>query len=81
MRKTYSQRILSFLDTQEQKNGNAIFNRTVAMRRFRKVANIDGSVMRRAREMATNKSNKLLKRVSNGEYALTAKGRRAVSKY
>jgi hypothetical protein len=79
MRKSYSQRILSFLATQEQKNGNAVFNRAVAKKRFRKVDNIDGSVMRRAREMATSKSNKMLKRVSTGEYALTAKGRRAVS--
>ena len=73
MRITYSQRILSYL----AKNDNATFNKKVAKKRFRKVENIDGSVMRRARELA---SNKMLKRVSNGEYALTAKGRRAVSK-
>jgi len=76
MRKSYSQRILSFLVEQEQKNGNAVFNKNVAKRRFRNVEDVDGSVMRRARELA---SNKMLKRVSVGAYSLTAKGRRVAS--
>ena len=76
MRQSYSQRILSFLFEQEQKNGNAVFNKSVAKRRFRNVEDVDGSVMRRARELA---SNKMLRRVSVGSYALTVKGRRSVS--
>ena len=72
MRKSYSQRILSFLLEQEMKNENAVFNTQVAKRRFRNVSDVDGSVMRRARELA---SNKMLKRTNN-VYTLTAKGRR-----
>lgn len=73
MKKTYSERILSFLMVQEQKNANAVFNTTVAQRRFRNVTNIDGTIMRTARQLH---SNRMLKRVSAGEYSLTAKGRR-----
>lgn len=76
MRKTYSQRILSFLSVQEQKNANAVFNKTVAKRKFRTVRNIDGTIMRTARQLH---SNRMLKRVSAGEYALTALGRRNAS--
>jgi hypothetical protein len=76
MKSTYSQRILSFLSQQEQKNGNAVFNRTVAKRRFRNVKDIHGTIMRTARQLH---SQRMLKRVSAGEYALTAKGRRAAS--
>ena len=76
MRQSYSQRILSFLSEQENKNGNAVFNKSVAKRRFRNVQDVDGSVMRRARELA---SNKMLRRVSAGSYSLTAKGRRVAS--
>jgi len=76
MRSTYSQRILSFLSQQEQKNGNAVFNRTVAKKRFRNVKDIHGTIMRIARQLH---SERMLKRVSAGEYALTAKGRRAAN--
>ena len=72
MRQSYSQRILSYLT----KNESETFTKQVAKRRFRNVNDIDGSVMRRARELA---SNKMLKRVSPGEYKITAKGKRAVS--
>ena len=73
MKKTYSERILSFLMVQEQKNATAVFNRKVANRKFRSVRNIDGTIMRTARQLH---SNRMLKRVGAGEYALTAKGRR-----
>ena len=76
MRSTYSQRILSFLSEQERKNGNAVFNKTVAKRRFRNVKDIHGTIMRTARQLH---SQRMLKRVSAGEYALTAKGRRVAS--
>lgn len=75
MKQTYSQRILSFLVKQESKNPNTTFNRKVATRTFRNVSDIHGTIMRTARELA---SNKMLRRVSPGEYALTAKGRKAV---
>ena len=76
MKLTYSQQILSFLMKQESKNPNATFNKKVATRKFRNVSDIHGTVMRTARELA---SSKMLRRVSPGEYALTAKGRKAVS--
>ena len=76
MRKqTYSQRILNILFTEETKNGTAVFNRSVASKRFRSVKDVDGTIMRRARELA---SKKMVKRVGPGEYSLTAKGRNAV---
>lgn len=74
-RQTYSQRILSFLMKNEIKNPNTTFNKKVATRIFRNVSDIHGTIMRRARELA---SNKMLRRVSPGEYTLTEKGRKAV---
>jgi len=76
MRKTISQKILTLIAKAEEKNPKATFNKTMATKKFRKVENIDNSVMRRARELA---ENKMLKRVSAGEYKLTAKGRRSVN--
>ena len=76
MKLSYSQRILNFLSEQERTNGTAIFNTQVAKRRFRNVRDIDGSVMRRARELA---SGKLLKRTSDG-FTLTARGRKEAVK-
>ena len=72
MKQSYSQKILTFLASNE----NAVFNTSVAKRKFRNVKDIDGSVMRRARELA---SNKLLKRTSEG-YTLTARGRKLAVK-
>lgn len=74
-RQSYSQRILNILATEEAKNGNAVFNMNIAKKRFRSVEDIDGTIMRRARELA---SSKMVKRVGRGEYTLTAKGRNAV---
>jgi hypothetical protein len=62
---------------QEERNETAIFNSKVARRRFKKVTNIDGSVMRTARRM---RANDMLRRISVGKYVLTAKGRKATSK-
>ena len=75
MKQTYSQRILSILFTEESKTGKAVFNRKVASRKFRTVKDVDGTIMRRARELA---SKKMVKRIGPGEYSLTAKGRNAV---
>ena len=76
MKLSYSQRILMFLAEQERTNGNAVFNMQVAKRRFRNVGDIDGSVMRRARELA---SSKMLKRTPDG-FTLTARGRKEAVK-
>ena len=73
---TYSDKILTYLVKEELKSGKAVFNTKVAKKKFRSVPDIDGTVMRTARQLY---SNKLLKRVSAGEYALTAKGRRVVT--
>ncbi len=75
MKQSYSQRILNILFTQENKNGKAVFNRSVASKRFPNVKDVDGTIMRRARELA---SKKMVKRVAPGEYTLTAKGRNSV---
>ncbi len=75
MKQTISQKILTILSKQEVTNPKATFNKKLATRKFRNDNDIHGVVMRRARELA---SNKLLRRVSPGEYALTAKGRKAV---
>jgi len=75
MKQTIAKRILNILLQQENVNPNATFNRRVANRRFRSVEDIHGTVMRRARELA---SNKMLRRVSRGQFVLTAKGRKSV---
>ena len=75
MKLTISQKILNYLATQESKNQPALFNKTVATKKFRNVTDIHSVVMRRARELA---QAKLLKRTNPGEYTLTAKGRKAV---
>jgi len=76
MKQTYSQRILNFLVNEESKNGKAVFNSKIANRKFRNVKDVDGTIMRRVRELA---SKKMVKRVAPGEYTLTAKGRNAVN--
>jgi len=76
MRMTYPQRILSILTEKERKNQDAIFNSKVAGARFRRVRNIDGTIMRTARRM---RSYNMLRRISAGKYVLTSKGRKAVS--
>ena len=76
MRQSYSQKILTYLSTQEQKNEPAVFNTQVAKRKFRNVKDIDGSVMRRARELT---NGKMLKRTSEG-FTLTARGRKEAVK-
>lgn len=75
-RLTYSQKILSILAEEESKNDNAVFNSKIASQRFRKVRNIDGSVMRTARKMV---SNKMVRRVSRGKFTLTALGRKVIN--
>jgi uncharacterized protein YdbL (DUF1318 family) len=75
MKQTYAQRILNILFTEESKTGKSVFNHKVANRKFRTVKDVDGTIMRRVRELA---SKKMVKRIRPGEYTLTAKGRRAV---
>ena len=74
---TYSQRILTILADQEQKGKIAVFNRSVASRRFPKVqqktSGIHGIIMRTARKM---KEDSLLKRIGPGMFVLSARGRK-----
>lgn len=77
MTKTYQSRILNILATEEQKGNQAIFNKSVANKRFKNVANTHNTVMRVARFMATDK---LLKRVGPGQFKLTPKGRKVAVK-
>jgi len=81
---TYTDKILNVLVKQEQSGAQPVFNRSVAKKSFKKiVTNYDGygdpihdSIMRAARNM---KENGLLKRISKGNYTLSAKGRRVAS--
>lgn len=78
MRKTYPQRILNYLITQEQEGNIAWFHRKIATQRFPKVRNrgydaIHGIVMRTARRM---NEHSLLKRIAPGIFILSDRGRR-----
>lgn len=80
MSKTYQYRILNILYELETKYGSrlAIFDRSLASKRFKRVSDIHGTVMRIARKMA---EENLLKRVGRGKFKLTPKGRKAVNAY
>lgn len=74
MRKTYKQRILGYLYEKEERDGFSYFSKDVAKKRFKKVSDLHGTVMRVAREMS---SNGLLERVDRGFFILTDAGRRS----
>ncbi len=70
---TYQSKILNILVKSETSGNTAIFDKKVAKRKFRKVEDLHGTVMRVARSMV---DTKLLKRVGPGQFKLTAKGRK-----
>ena len=73
---TYRDRILNILSKEEQKGKQPLFTRSLAEKHFKNVEDIHGTIMRTARYMA---KDNLLKRISPGQFKLTAKGRKAVN--
>jgi len=68
-----SQQIVDLLVKKEKKAGQPVkFTLKVARRHFKKISDVNGTIMRAARRMVIKK---LLKRENRGVYSLTNSGR------